>query len=52
MRKFTLIIIVFALFSGCNRVKQFTSPEQMVNQALKMVKTITVEELNKWKSVV
>lgn len=47
MKKFTLIIIVFALFSGCNRVKHFTSAEQMVNQALKIVKTITVGELNK-----
>ncbi len=47
MKKLTLVIIVLALFSGCNRVEQFTSPEQMVNQALKMVKVITVNELNK-----
>ena len=47
MRKFIWIIAVFVLFSGCNRAKQFSSPEQMVAQALKMVKTITVEELNK-----
>ena len=47
MRKIALVIAVFALFSGCNRVKQFTSPEQMVARALKIVKTITVEELSK-----
>ena len=47
MRKIAFVITVFVLFSGCNRVKQFTSPEQMVEQALKMVKTITVDELNK-----
>lgn len=46
MRKFTFIIFVFVLFSGCNRVTQFSSPEQMVSQALKIVKSITVEELN------
>lgn len=47
MRKIALVITVFVLFSGCNRVKQFATPEQMVAQALKVVKTITVEELNK-----
>lgn len=46
MKKIALVIIVFALYSGCNRVRQFASPEQMVEQALKLVKTITVEELN------
>ena len=47
MKKITLILFVFVLFSGCNRVKQFTSPEQMVEAALKVVKSITVEELHK-----
>ena len=47
MRKIALVITVFVLFSGCNRVKQFATPEQMVNQALKVVKSITVNELNK-----
>ncbi|MCG8310693.1 MAG: rhodanese-like domain-containing protein [Cytophagales bacterium] len=47
MRKIALVITVFALFSGCNRVKQFATPEQMVEQALKIVKTISVDELNK-----
>ena len=47
MKKITLILFVFVLFSGCNRVKQFTSPEEMVEAALKIVKVITVDELNK-----
>ena len=47
MRKIAIIITVFVLFSGCNRVNRFASAEALVEAAFKVVKTITVEELNK-----
>ncbi len=47
MRKLTLIIFVLTLYSSCNKVKHYTTPEQMVQAALKVVKTISVDELNK-----
>lgn len=47
MRKIAIAIVLFMLFSGCCRVKQFITPEQMVEQALRAVKSITVNELNK-----
>jgi rhodanese-related sulfurtransferase len=45
MRKIALVIIVFVLFSGCNRVRQYASPEQLVEQSLKVVKLITADQL-------
>ena len=47
MRKIALIIVSILLFSGCCSKMKYPSPEDMVAQALKVVKTITVEELNK-----
>jgi rhodanese-related sulfurtransferase len=44
-----VIILVFGLlfvFAGCNRVGQYFSAEDMVSEALRVVKTITVDELN------
>ena len=47
MKKITLVVIVFALFSGCNQCKEFNTPEQMVKAALEVVKVIKVSELHK-----
>jgi rhodanese-related sulfurtransferase len=47
MKKVAIVFVVFVLFSGCNRVQHFASPEHMVEQALKVVKQMTVNELNK-----
>lgn len=44
-----IIMLVFSLFfvlTSCNRLSQFSSPDDMVTEALKVVKMITVEELN------
>jgi rhodanese-related sulfurtransferase len=46
MKKIAFVLATFALFSSCDRVKHFATPEQMVKHALKIVKTITVQELN------
>ena len=47
MRKSALVICAIVLIPGCNRVKEFASPDLMVAQALKVVKIMAVEELNK-----
>lgn len=47
MRKNALIIALILLFSGCCSKMKYPSPEQMVAQALKVVKMLTAEELNK-----
>ena len=46
MKNFTLVVIVFAFFSGCNQCKKFNTPEQMVKAALEVVKVIKVNELH------
>ena len=47
MKKFTLVVIVVAFFSGCNQCKEFNTPDQMVKAALEVVKVIKVNELHK-----
>jgi len=46
MRKVALVIVSFLLFSGCCSRMKYPTAEDMVAQALKVVKTITVNELN------
>lgn len=47
MKKITIVIAVLFLFSGCCSKMKYPSTEDMVAQALKVVKSITVGELNK-----
>ncbi len=47
MRKVVLVVVVAILYSGCCSKMKYPSPEQMVEQAMKVVKIMTVEELNK-----
>jgi rhodanese-related sulfurtransferase len=47
MKKIALVIVSIMLFSGCCSKMKYPSPEEMVAQALKAVKTITVAELSK-----
>jgi rhodanese-related sulfurtransferase len=47
MRKVAFVFVVVLLFSGCCGRSSFMTPEQMVSQALEVVKTVTVHELNK-----
>jgi len=47
MRKVVFVIVATLFFSGCCSKMKYPSPDQMVAQALEVVKTITVDELNK-----
>jgi rhodanese-related sulfurtransferase len=47
MKKVLMLVFgLFFVFTSCNRISQFSAPEDMVTEALKVVKMITVQELN------
>jgi rhodanese-related sulfurtransferase len=47
MKKIIMLVIgLFLVITSCNRINQYNAAEDMVAEALKMVKMITVEELN------
>lgn len=46
MKKNVLIIIALAMLAGCSKTEKFSSPDDMVKQALKTANLITPEQLH------
>ena len=47
MERFIYALLFIVFITGCNQVKEYASPDQMVEEAGKAVKNITVEDLKK-----